>query len=317
MHGPLTVEENIRLDAIALNQSSTFGPQKVTAFEYGDFLKREFPPRQNLLAPFLPEAGLVMCYGPRGLGKTQFAIGSAWAVASGGTFMRFSTPSGARRVLYLDGEMPAVDLQARLSREVVASGLTPPMVDYFRIAASDLVRDGLPDLSDPASQSFYAEVVADADLVVVDNLSTLCRGLRENEADSWTPVQNWCLSLRREGKSVLLIHHGGKSGAQRGTSRKEDVLDTVIGLRRPPDHSPDQGARFEVHFEKSRGFYGVKAEPFEAWLKGDQWELSEIKSGDDLDTLKALSNSGLSVRAIAERTGLSKSSVSRKLGKEE
>jgi putative DNA primase/helicase len=30
------------------------------------------------------------------------------------------------------------------------------------------------------------------------------------------------------------------------------VLDTVIGLRRPEDYSPDQGARFEIHFEKLR-----------------------------------------------------------------
>jgi putative DNA primase/helicase len=62
------------------------------------------------------------------------------------------------------------------------------------------------------------------------------------------------LQLRRAGKSVILIHHAGKSGRQRGTSRKEDVLDTIISLRRPPDYSPDQGARFEVYYEKSLGF---------------------------------------------------------------
>jgi hypothetical protein len=41
-------------------------------------------------------------------------------------------------------------------------------------------------------------------------------------------------------------------GRQRGTSRREDALDTVIALRRPDDYSPEQGARFEVHFEKLR-----------------------------------------------------------------
>jgi hypothetical protein len=50
---------------------------------------------------------------------------------------------------------------------------------------------------------------------------------KENDADSWTPMQNWLLAQRRAGKSVLVIHHSGKSGAQRGTSRREDTLDTA------------------------------------------------------------------------------------------
>jgi len=37
-------------------------------------------------------------------------------------------------------------------------------------------------------------------------------------------VQGWLLVLRRRGISVMVIHHAGKSGLQRGTSRREDVL---------------------------------------------------------------------------------------------
>ena len=103
---------------------------------------------------------------------------------------------------------------------------------------------------------------------------------------------------------MLFIHHAGKSGTQRGTSRKEDVLDTVIGLRRPPDYSADQGCRFELHFEKSRGFHGCDAEPFEARLIGSQWAISDIRSGDDTEMLRALRKQGLSIRDIADRTGL-------------
>jgi CRP-like cAMP-binding protein len=113
------------------------------------------------------------------------------------------------------------------------------------------------------------------------------------------------------------VHHDGKGGQQRGTSKKEDVLDTVISLRRPPDYTADQGCRLEVRFTKSRGFHGPDAEPFEARLAGNAWELSAIKSGDDDDTLKTLRKQGLTIREIADRTGLSKSTVSRRLGDEE
>jgi hypothetical protein len=63
------------------------------------------------------------------------------------------------------------------------------------------------------------------------------------------------------------VHHAGANGRQRGTSRREDALDTVIALRRPEDYSPEQGARFEVHFEKLRNrVEGDGALPFEAKL---------------------------------------------------
>jgi hypothetical protein len=86
----------------------------------------------------------------------------------------------------------------------------------------------------------------------------------ESASDGWLPMQNWLLKLRRLGVAVLIIHHAGVNGWQRGTSRREDALDTVIALRRPADYSPEQGARFEVHIEKARMLLGDGAVPFEA-----------------------------------------------------
>ena len=145
----------------------------------------------------------------------------------------------------------------------------------------------------------------------------MCRSIRENEADSWVPVQSWCLRQRAAGKSVLLIHHAGKNGGQRGTSRKEDVLDSVISLRRPIDYDASQGARFDVHFTKSRGFWGDDAEPFEARLVDGEWVVSEIVTVDVGDAIRSLKDGGASVRDIAGRLGMSKSAVGRKLRGEE
>jgi putative DNA primase/helicase len=119
------------------------------------------------------------------------------------------------------------------------------------------------DLSDEEEQAKLEPYLSNIDLVVVDNLSTLTR-VKENDADSWLDMQKWLIKLRQKNTSVLLIRHAGKGGSQRGTSRKEDILDTVIALKRPKDYETEQGAKFEVTFEKSRGFTGDKAKPLEA-----------------------------------------------------
>jgi AAA domain-containing protein len=274
-------------------------------------LTRKFEPPEHVLAPWLQTQGLTMIHAPRGIGKTHISIGAACAVAAGTGFLKWSAPK-PRRVLFIDGEMPGAMLQERFARTIDALKADVPP-DGFKLVAADLEPDGLPDLASEEGQQFYAEVIAPADLVITDNLSTICRTLRENEADSWGPVQSWALRLRREGKSVLFIHHAGKNGGQRGTSKKEDILNTVIALRRPPDYEASQGARFEVHYEKARGFYGNEAEPFEAWLKDGQWLTAEVTSADDDASLLALKKQGLSDREIEKRTGVPKSTVNRKL----
>src|ERR1700735_4369093 len=195
------------------------------------------------VVPF-PDTGLALLYAERGIVKTWIALGVAHAVASGGEFLcwRAERP---RKVLYIDGEMPAHTLQERYAAVVRASMKDAPR-ENFRLAAADCQPDGLPDLSSEEAQRFYDAAIADAELIICDNLSTLAHGLRENEADSFGPVQSWMLEQRAAGRSVLLVHHAGKGGGQRGTSR--DTLDTVISLSRPPGYSAAEGARFEVRF---------------------------------------------------------------------
>jgi putative DNA primase/helicase len=96
-------------------------------------------------------------------------------------------------------------------------------------------------LSTEEGQNALEPLLADIGLLILDNLSTLLPSRSESASDAWAPIQQWLLKLRRHGKSVLLIHHAGTNGRQRGTSRREDALDAVIALRHPEDYSPVQG----------------------------------------------------------------------------
>ena len=76
-------------------------------------------------------------------------------------------------------------------------------------------------------------------------------------------VSNPALALKiaAAGKTVVMLHHSGKNGSSRGSSRRHDVLDTVMKLERPFNYTQQEGAKFEVHFEKTRSFAGDAAEP--------------------------------------------------------
>ena len=257
---------------LAYSAAQAFDPEsrpRLRSVTVAHFLQMEIPEREHVLTPIVPQQGLAMLYSKRGVGKTYTALGIAVAVATGSRFLRWSAAK-ARRVLYVDGEMPAATMRERLAS--IIAGQPPdapdmPSPDFLRIITPDLQSEPLPDLSGEDGQAAIEAELQGAELLILDNLSTLCRGGKENEAESWLPVQVWALSLRRRGVSVLFVHHAGKGGAQRGTSRREDVLDTVIALKHSEEYSPTDGARFEIHYEKARGIHGEDARAFEARME--------------------------------------------------
>ena len=186
-----------------------------------DFLNLDIPPRQMLLSPILPERSLAMLYAPRGVGKTLLGLSIGLAVASGSPLLRWSTPH-PRRVLYVDGEMPLVSLQERL--RAITLGLSGEVLNAdFRILAADHVEGGI-NLGSEQGQYALDPLLEDVDLLILDNLSTLCTSGGESASDAWVPMQNWLLMLRRRGIAVLFIHHAGTNGRQRGTSRPRGCL---------------------------------------------------------------------------------------------
>lgn len=300
------------------NRAKAFALPGLKTIDLPEFVQMEIPPRGLFMRPWLPEKGLVMVYGPRGVGKTYFALEVGLAVATAGKYLQWTTPS-PRRVLYIDGEMPAGVLQERvLTMLKEAEGDSEP---HFELLSYDLQSpDKMPlNLADPDHQLSLEPILQRHDLIIIDNISTLVRGGRENEAESWLGTQGWALRQRAAGRSVMFIHHAGKTGVQRGTSRREDVLDTVIALRRPPDYDANQGAVFEVHFEKARGFFGEDAKATEATLTEDAdgrrlWKTRDVEVAD-FDRIVTLFKEGWRQKDIASEIKCSKSKVSKALKK--
>ena len=286
----------------------------LVAISLSEFLAMEIEPQESILEPWLNSRSLNMLHAKRGVGKTYMGLSIAYAVATGTAYLKWKAPK-ARKVVYLDGEMSSFTLQSRLMAISEATPCDSLLLENLRIFTPDLQEGPIPDLADKKWHGAVRDFIGDAELVIVDNLSCLARsGGPENDADSWNPLADWAQSLRREGVAVLFMHHSGKSGQQRGTSRKEDILNVVINLRHPVEYSPEMGATFEVHFEKGRELFGENSKPFIAKLVSEEavhvWEITDMEDSH-YDQVVIKSNLGLSPGDIAAELGLSKSTISR------
>ena len=227
------------------------------------------------------------------------------AVATGDHFLMWKAKKPSE-VLYIDGEMPLKLIKDRIT-QINNSSINAS--SNLKLLTPDCQTYGIPDLSIPENQKLIEQqITTDTKLIIIDSLSTLIRSGDENDSRHWIPVQEWLLRLRSMGKSVLIIHHAGKSGAQRGTSKREDVLDTVIELKKPKDYCGTDGAHFEVHFQKARSLYGDEVQPFEAKLEtldGKGTWTTKLIRARTLEQVMELKDAKMSPKEIAEELGIS------------
>lgn len=293
--------------------------RKIVAVGWQDLVAHPFQPREPVLGPWLLSQGTALVYAWRGVGKTSLLLGVAFAIATGSAFLRWKAPR-ARRVLYIDGELPGAELADRLRRAaaMLPSGVTPPDNDMLRVITPD-TQDALyaPNLASEDAQRNLAAHLEGVDVVIFDSISTLWRG-DENEAESWDSTQSFVLQLRQRGLAVVLVHHAGKAGTQRGTSKREDIMDTVVKLSRPEGHDPADGAHFKIEFEKNRHFWGDGARTFEAWIEqptgagAPRWRHG-TKADADAEALIALVREGKSKRQAAKAVGMPWTTARRRL----
>jgi len=233
---------------------------EVRALTMAEVLALDVSPRVYLLEPWLEVGSLAMLHAPRGHGKTRFLLSAAYAIATGQRFILWEVQHAAR-VLFVDGELPTRLLQARL--QVLGNE-----TENLRVLSRDIMlTDGvtLPDLGTPEGRTFLDRIIEreNSEVIILDSLSTLIRSGVENEAESWAPVQDWLLHHRLRGRTVVLIHHEGRNKIARGTSKREDVLDTIVRLeeRQDDDLVKERGIEFVLTFTKAREFGGEDRTP--------------------------------------------------------
>ena len=223
---------------------------------YQEFLTMALPPRDHVIEPLIASREQGMIYSPRGAGKTYVTLEIAHNVASGGPNCFVWYIPKPRPVVYVDGEMSVEELQERMrhiSRMHENKGGEPPPTDFLRIITRDLQKEMRPRINTREGRQRIADCVNPGELLILDNLASLGQSSDQKETEDWAAIQDWVNDLCWNGIAVIMIHHAGKSGNQRGTSKREDLLSFVLNLKLPSDFSAEQGLRVEAILEKKRG----------------------------------------------------------------
>ena len=277
----LAKPQDLQFEIDVMLQSLSNGHRKkAEAIDGNELLLMDLKPRDYVISPVFPTQGIVMCHAWRGTGKTYLGLELAHSIAMGPRPVFSWNVPRKRKVLYVDGEMPDNALQERYRKLIRGDAFFDPHSPTMGLPEKGFMaflnRDhhNIPHISSSEGQRYIESFLSEDMVLFLDNLTSLAPGGKEGQ-EEWFPIQEWLLRLRHRGIHTWFFHHSGKSGAQRGASGREDVIDSSIQLRHPHDYNEAEGLRAEVHMEKMRsGPQGETAWPFEISIEKNEEDQS-------------------------------------------
>jgi hypothetical protein len=166
---------------------------------------------------------VVLLHSPAGAGKTWLAALMGYAVGAGCSVFQRWHAEKPRKVLFIRSEKND-GLTNRLDEIHRSFGKSEAIQNVLVYFLSNL------NLELEATWQSIAEMVDWADLIVIDHLTRVTNG--SNNSQSWRRLESHFRKLTELGKSILLLHHTGKDGRQRGTSDHVIDVDLEISLER-------------------------------------------------------------------------------------
>jgi RecA-family ATPase len=291
------------------------------AITVNELLSMETREAAQIWGPAICEFNIAMVFGDTGLGKSRLSYGMAYVMAAGGKLLAWEV-SRPRKVLLVDTELTLNAIQRRI-RSYAKSHPYSPKGENLRVLTREQCGERMWNISDPADQKKYNREIADADVIIFDNLlgCMFPMNSRDDEVSQWERVARWLYALRETGRTVIIVHHTGKSGDYLGSSVKTTLLDTNIELRPPAIRRPVQGTEFELHFRKTRDVKRADALPLHCeYVEDDmgisRWYWRHLETGREAE-VSALKAEGASKREVAKALGLSLKEVGEAWSQEE
>lgn len=214
-------------------------------------LSADIEPPNVIVPNFLVSGEATMLAALAGAAKTFISQYISACVATGSTC--FGIPIlKPHPVLYVDSELSRYQIQQRFKLIYDFIGKTPH-TNFLKIIHKKSFSSGIPDLTNPEGFEKLLPEIKRADVVILDNLSSLYRTAEELSQNDWN-FYNDCLDEMRElGKAVLVLHHTDKDSRNyRGHSEIARAIDNVLISVKDKKQSDDTKTVISLRKPKSR-----------------------------------------------------------------
>jgi hypothetical protein len=271
----------------------------------------DIPPKAVIIDDWFRAGDIGFLFAFRGAGKTWLVLHLCISLATGKRFGPWQV-NGSWPVLYVDGEMTFYDNKSRIL------GLHSAVPEPLHVLNHEVLfhQEGLVmNLARRDDQEIIRQACLELNIkvLVLDNLGCLFTGVGENDAAEWEKILPWLLQLRRDGIAVVIVHHTGVDPSRmRGTTKREDPADWVLGLDNRKEDYSEEGAHFISRFRKYRGRKIVLDYEWRFSPSANNEVTVTFKEANRADLVLQLVIDGLtSCDDIAKELGLSKGTVSK------
>jgi hypothetical protein len=211
------------------------------------WLKRNIPPRDYLLGRVICSTSRWLIFGDTGVGKTLLAMDIGGAIASGRQLLAWSGREKPRRVMYLDGEMPAETFKERVELVAKRYGSDIAFYGYNR---DDLAERAPPPLNTEDGEKWLMNEIGivNPDAIIFDSVMSLLSGSM-GEEESWAPIKHLARRISSRRVAQIWLHHTGHDASKSfGTKTREWEMDTVVSLTK----AGEEGEGIAMEFRKAR-----------------------------------------------------------------
>ena len=316
-------EEDTTEEEIDLNRTIAFN-------DLNSFLTTDFPKPSYIIEPLVSDQSIVQIVGASGVGKTMFGLAIAGAISTSNGLLGMASVGGARPVLYVEGELPAADIQIRVNGMFNAiERKCDPNMFYVSSLQQQLkfndkgftpiqTEQGLIEIENAIVE--IKKRTGKMPVVFIDNISCLASGLKENDADAWSPIINKFVKWKNMGSTVFYFHHLNKGNDSSGSTMQHRTIDMVIRMRKPDNKQKiktfeTQGVQAIVDFPKWRLHDNSKYAAEHMLICEDwKWQKMPVLTSDEADIIKMV-NDGLDVKEMSEKVSLAEKTIYKKIKK--